>query len=106
MAWQGNRKVPVDKGKSLVPQGVLAEQNPTGLGETEEGTHGDHPVRRGADGAAEVVAVMLSGWAGFNETSIDEVAAVLDLAEALPKGAHQVIRVGESGVGLAAASQR
>jgi hypothetical protein len=44
--------------------------------------------------------------AGFSETSIDEVAAVLDLAEALPEAAHQVVGVGESGVGLAAASQQ
>jgi hypothetical protein len=47
---------------------------------------------------------MSSGKAGFCEASIDEVAAVLNLTEALPEGADQVVGVGEGGVGLAAAS--
>jgi hypothetical protein len=42
------------------------------------------------------------GEAGSSEAAIDDVAAVLDLAEALSEGAHEVIGVGEGGVGLAA----
>lgn len=57
------------------------------------------------------VLLTLLSWcrhdeAGSGEASIDEAAAVLDLTEALPEGAHQVVRVGEGGVGLAAASQQ
>jgi hypothetical protein len=53
----------------------------------------------------------LSAWcrqgeSGFGEASVDEVAAVLDLAETVSKRAHEVIGIGEGGVGLAATSQQ
>ena len=46
------------------------------------------------------------GEASSGEAAINNVAAVLDLAEALFEGAHQVVGFGEGGVGLAAASQQ
>ncbi len=62
---------------------------------------------------AEVVDHLLTllawcrqGEAGSGEAAINDVAAVLDLAEALSEGAHQVVGVGESRVGLAAAPQQ
>jgi hypothetical protein len=39
------------------------------------------------------------GEAGFREASVDEAAAGLDLTEAMPEGADQVVWVGEGGVG-------
>ncbi|MFD8721880.1 hypothetical protein ACFV2H_28780 [Streptomyces sp. NPDC059629] len=42
--------------------------------------------------------------AGFGEASVDEVAAVLDPAEAVSECADEVVGFGEGGVGLAGAS--
>ncbi len=44
------------------------------------------------------------GESGGGEASVDDVAAVLDLAQSVTQDPHQVVRAGEGGVGPAAAS--
>jgi hypothetical protein len=46
------------------------------------------------------------GESGCGEASVDDVAAVLDLAEGSPQDAHQVVGVGEGDVVLAGASRQ
>ncbi|GAA0442644.1 hypothetical protein GCM10009544_01750 [Streptomyces stramineus] len=67
------------------------------------------PVRSGPLGRSvtEVAGVVSSGVeVACGEAAVDEAAAVLEPAEAVPQGAEEVVGVGKGGAGLVAAPQQ